>query len=127
MVDTTNPHQADWSPLLLSPDNSAGEEIARLLPRSHVVKAFNTVFADIMVPDKLDRGGRKATGLLCGDDPAARALVSDFTASLGFAPLDAGPLRCARYLEAMSHLNVELAVHQGGGTDAAFLYDQGAR
>jgi hypothetical protein len=47
--------------------------------------------------------------------------------SLGFAPVDAGPLRSARYLEAIAHLNIQIAVGQGGGTDAAFVYDRGGR
>ena len=43
----------------------------------------------------------------------------------GFAPLVAGPLRLARYLEAMAHLDIAIATG-GGGTNAAFLYDQAA-
>jgi 8-hydroxy-5-deazaflavin:NADPH oxidoreductase len=125
VIDATNPLNPDWSPVLLGEENSAGEEISRLLPRSRVVKAFNTVFADIMTPSKLGRHGRPASLFLCGDDEEVRATVSRFAASLGFAPVDAGPLRCARYLEGMAHLNIQLAVGQGGGTDAAFLYDRG--
>lgn len=127
VVDATNPLNPDWSPVPLGPMNSAGEEVARLLPRSSVVKAFNSVFADVMTSDRLDRDGRPATLFLCSDDSTARAAVSGFAASLGFAPVDAGPLSCARYLESMAHLNIQLAVGQGGGTDAAFLYHRAAR
>jgi uncharacterized membrane protein len=36
--------------------------------------------------------------------------------------VNAGPLRNCRYTEAIAHLNVQLAVFQGGGTDAAIVY-----
>jgi 8-hydroxy-5-deazaflavin:NADPH oxidoreductase len=124
VIDATNPLNENWSPLLLGQENSAGEEIARLLPKSKVVKAFNTVFADIMKPGKLARGTLAATAFICGDDEAANAEVAGLASSLGFAPVIAGPLKNARYLEGMAHLNIAIAVGQGGGTDAAFLYDQ---
>jgi len=66
VVDATNPLQADWSPLSLGADSSAAEEISRLLPRSHVVKAFNTIFADVMTHERLDRGGQAVTVFVAG-------------------------------------------------------------
>jgi hypothetical protein len=57
----------------------------------------------------------------------ANAKVATYAAKLGFAPLDAGLLLCSRYFEAMAHLNVQLAIGMGGGTNAAFLYDQSGR
>ncbi len=126
VVDATNPLNADWSPMLLGQENSAGEEIKRLLPKSRVVKAFNTIFADIMKSDRLNRGALKATALICGDDDLANREVASLAASMGFAPIVTGPMQNARYLEGMAHLNIAIAVGQGGGTDAAFLYDQRA-
>lgn len=124
VIDATNPLNGDWSPLFLGEENSAGEEIARLLPGSRVVKAFNTVFADIMRQDRLDRDGLRTTAFICGDDATANAEVARLAQTIGFAPLITGPLRSARYLEAMAHLNIAIAVAQGGGTNAAFLYHQ---
>lgn len=126
VVDATNPLNSDWSPLLLGEQNSAGEQVARLLPHSHVVKAFNTVFADSMVPERMNRAGLKASAFLCGDHPEANLKVAELAAQVGFSPVNAGPLRCARYLEAMAHLNIQIAVGMKGGTHAAFLYHQGA-
>lgn len=127
VVDATNPLNADWSPISFGDQSSAGEEIAKLLPTSRIVKAFNTVFADIMVPEKLSRNGQQVTTFLCGDDSAAQMAVSELAKSLGFEPIDAGPLRNSRYTEGIAHLNICLAVALGGGTDAAFLYHRSAK
>jgi predicted dinucleotide-binding enzyme len=122
VIDTSNPLNQDWSPVLLGQETSAGEQVKQLLPQSHVVKAFNTVFADIMTEERIVRGDQAATVFVCGDDAVSRAVVCAFAESLNFAPVNAGPLLCSRYLEGMAHLNIQLAVVQGGGTNAAFLY-----
>ncbi len=124
VVDATNPLNADWSPLLLGQENSAAEEIARLLPASRVVKAFNTIFADTMIPERMQReGGYRITAFVVGDDDTAVAHVADLAYSLGFAPQRVGGLAAARYVEAMAHLNIAIAMG-GGGTNACFLFDQ---
>jgi predicted dinucleotide-binding enzyme len=124
VVDATNPVAADWSPLAMGENNSGAQDIARLLPSSRVVKAFNTVFADIMTPQRLIRAGQlRTTAFVASDDDAASAQVAAFAESLGFAAQRVGALANARYLEAMAHLNIAIAVG-GGGTDACFLYDQ---
>lgn len=126
VVDATNPVAADWSPLALGEGNSGAQEIAQLLPSSRVVKAFNTVFADNMTPQRLIRAGHlRTTAFVASDDDAASAQVAAFAESLGFAAQRVGALANARYLEATAHLNIAIAL-AGGGTDAAFVYDQRA-
>ncbi|MEL6371660.1 MAG: NAD(P)-binding domain-containing protein [Pseudomonadota bacterium] len=126
VVDATNPLNDDWSPKVLGAETSAAEEIAKLLPGTHIVKAFNTVFADIMTPEKLTRLGVRVTGFIASDHDSARRQVADLAKGMGLAPVETGPLATARYLEAMAHLNIAIAVRQSGGTDAAFLYHQAA-
>lgn len=129
VVDATNALQGDWSPLPLGAFASAAETLRRLLPAARLVKAFNTVFADIMTSERLDRSGQSVTAFIAGDDAQANTVVADIAASAGFAPVVTGPLSNARYLEAMAHLNIQIAVRQGGGTDAGFVYHRahGAR
>ncbi len=124
VIDCTNPLQPDWSPLRLGEQNSAAETLARLLPQSRLVKAFNTVFADVMTPELLNRAGLHISAFVAGDDAVARQQVATLAAEIGFAPVEVGPLSMARYLEAMAHLNIQIAVGQGGGTNAAFVYHQ---
>lgn len=122
VIDSTNPLNADWSPKLLGQENSASEEISRLLPEAHVVKAFNTIFADVM--DKPAINGQAITAFIAGDEEEAKQKVIALARDIGYSPVDTGPLYTARYLESMAHLNIQIAAGQGGGTNAAFIYFQ---
>jgi predicted dinucleotide-binding enzyme len=48
VIDITNPLTSDYMGLTLGHSTSAAEEIARAVPEIEVVKAFNTVFAQVM-------------------------------------------------------------------------------
>jgi 8-hydroxy-5-deazaflavin:NADPH oxidoreductase len=124
VVDVTNPVRADWSPVALGQHRSAAQEIARLAPRARVVKAFNTVFADVMRPERLDRDGHRVTAFVAGDDRQAVAVVARLAAGSGLDPVVVGGTDTAWLLEALAHLNIAIAVGQGGGTNAAFVYHQ---
>jgi 8-hydroxy-5-deazaflavin:NADPH oxidoreductase len=122
VIDSTNPLNADWSPKLLGQENSASEEISRLLPDAHIVKAFNTIFADVMNRPVIE--GQAITAFIAGDNDDAKQQVITLARDIGYAPIDTGLLYTARYLESMAHLNIQVAVGQGGGTNAAFVYLQ---
>jgi 8-hydroxy-5-deazaflavin:NADPH oxidoreductase len=122
VIDSTNPLNADWSPKLLGQENSASEEVSRLLPGAYVVKAFNTIFADFM--DKPVNDGQSITAFIAADDDEAKQKVMTLASAIGYAPIDTGPLYTARYLENMAHLNIQIALRQKSGTNAAFIYFQ---
>lgn len=42
--------------------------VERLLPGAAVVKAFNTIFADVMIPEHIVRGGLRVTAVIAGDN-----------------------------------------------------------
>jgi 8-hydroxy-5-deazaflavin:NADPH oxidoreductase len=122
IIDSTNPLNADWSPKLLGQETSASEEISRLLPGANVIKAFNTIFADMMSQPVID--GKAITAFIAGDKDEAKQKIMALARDIGYAPIDTGLLYTARYLESMAHLNIQIAVSQGGGTNAAFIYSQ---
>jgi 8-hydroxy-5-deazaflavin:NADPH oxidoreductase len=123
VADITNPvNAAGWSPLYLGED-SGGEQTARLLPESRVVKAFNTIFADVMKPGKQIFENQKLTAFIASDDAAAANTVKKLADDAGFSGFIAGDIKNARYLEGMAHLNIAMA-SGGGGTDAGFAYFQ---
>ena len=123
VIDVTNPLNEDYSPILFDKEDSAGETLQRILGESMMVKAFNTIFADNMTPEKLDRDGRKLTTFIAGDNDPANEKVLQLAEKIGFSPIDTGPLKNSRYLEGMAHLNIQIAFGQGKGADVAFLYD----
>jgi len=103
IVDITNPFTSDAKGLI-TPDGSSGaQQIAKAAPKSaHVVKAFNTLFRDILAA-----GGRLDV-FIAGDDAQAKASVSAFIESLGLRPQDTGDLSMAHWLEGAGLLSVGL-------------------
>ncbi len=112
VVDATNAATPDWSGPRFAGDRSAAERIASWLPRSTVVKAFNTTFAANVAAGGT-RDGVRLDALVAADDPEAKAKVMAIAADIGFDPIDAGPLANARYLEAIAWLNIGLNMANG--------------
>jgi predicted dinucleotide-binding enzyme len=102
---------------------SAAEEIQKMLPKAHVVKAFNTVFAQNQSTGKI--GGERLALFVAGDDVKAKKTVMQLGADIGFEPVDAGPLKAARYLEPMGMLMISLGYMLGMGTKIGFKLVKG--
>ena len=119
VIDCTNPLKPDLSGLAVGTTTSAGEEVAKLIPYSRVVKAFNTAFAEIYHSETRLFGSRRPTMFFCGDDARAKSTVSALANEIGFEPIDAGTLACARYLEPLAMLMIQLGHKQGLGTNIA--------
>ena len=119
LIDCTNPLKPDMSGLAVGYTTSAAEEVARMAPGAKVVKAFNTTFAAVMHSPSRMFGSQRATGFYCGDDDSAKAIVSGLIRETGLEPLDVGPLMCARYLEPLAMLAMQIAFVQGLGTEMA--------
>ena len=116
VIDITNPMTADMSGLAVGLTSSAAEEIQRAIPSAKVVKAFNTIFAQILVSEP---GSNRPQVFYAGDDDAARQSVRALIESSGFEPVDAGALKNARYLEPLGMLNIYLGYTAGRGTGQA--------
>ncbi|HEY7739647.1 MAG TPA: NAD(P)-binding domain-containing protein [Steroidobacteraceae bacterium] len=87
---------------------SGGEFVQSLQPGARVVKAFNTVNFRVMVDPAM--AGGPVSIPLAGDDAAAKAAVAALVSGIGLEPVDVGPLRTARYTEAMALLYVHRLV-----------------
>jgi len=119
VVDITNPLTADYMGLTLGHSTSASEEIAKAVPGALVVKAFNTLFAQVLAQGSTLADGSKATVFYAGDDAAAKISVKALAESLGFVTADAGALKNARYLEPLAGLNIYFGYGAGRGTGIA--------
>jgi hypothetical protein len=118
LIDATNPLLPDLSGLALGTATSAGELVATWAGGAKVVKAFNTVGANIMADPSFE--GHKPVLFYCGDDPQAKQVVQKLISELVFEAVDAGPLKQARLLEPFALLWITMAYGQGLGTDFAF-------
>jgi len=105
VIDTTN-HVDLQNPGSVLGATSNAEEIQKRHPEVRVFKAFNYAFAVRMAEPTVD--GVPIDGFVAGDDEAAKARVLEFVGSIGFRPVDAGPLVMARALEAMAILIISL-------------------
>jgi hypothetical protein len=119
VVDITNPMTADYMGLTIGHDTSAAEEIAKAVPGAEVVKAFNTVFAQVLAEGADFGNGRKAEVFVAGDSERARQTARAIAESIGFDVVDAGGLKNARYLEPLAGLNIYLGYGAGLGTGIA--------
>jgi NADPH-dependent F420 reductase len=108
VVDITNPVDfATFDGLVVPSDASATTELAAALPRSRVVKAFNTNFAATLASGSV--GDVVTTVLLAGDDDSAKSLLADVVTAGGLRAIDSGPSKRARELEALAFLQISLA------------------
>lgn len=118
VVDITNPLTADYMGLTLGHSTSAAEEIAKAVPGAEVVKAFNTVFAQVLA-EGAEIGGRPVSTFVASDSKRAKEAATAIAQSMGFDVVDAGGLKNARYLEPLAGLNIYLGYGAGLGTAIA--------
>ena len=118
VVDATNPIKADYSGLATD-GRSGAEELQASLGGASVIKAFNTIFAANQANPTAD-----IDGYVAGDDAKAKAIVMGLVESMGFSPVDVGPLSAARHLEGMAWLNIGLNASNGWGWTSAWRLDR---
>lgn len=107
VISIANPLNDTYDGLLTDPSTSAAEELAKLLPHTKIVKAFNTTFAaDFSTPNL---AGKTVDSFIAGDDEEAVETVSKLVKEVGFNPLVAGKLSASRTLENMTLLLIGLS------------------
>ncbi|MFJ3405262.1 NADPH-dependent F420 reductase [Promicromonospora sp. NPDC090134] len=118
IVDISNPFNATFDGLAHGEETSIAREVAKVAPAgASVVKAFNTIFRDVLEQ-------RRPGVFIAGDDAQAKAGVAAFIESLGLRPLDVGGLRMAHWLEGMGLVTVSLAGNGVGHWDFALGVDE---
>ena len=120
VIDCTNPlgMGPDGLQLVLGFTTSAGEQVAGWATGAFVFKTLNTTGAGNMA-----RAGEypvRPMMVVAGDDAEKKKVVMDLVGKLGFAPVDAGPLKNARLLEPFAMVWIDQAIKRGRGRDFAF-------
>jgi NADPH-dependent F420 reductase len=111
VVDIANPLDDSSIRLGIDPSTSSAELLAERLPRSTVVKAFNTTTAPVLFEGEVD--GVPLDVPVAGDDDAAKSRVSRLVQAAGLRPIDAGRLDNARLLERVTAFEIELSQRYG--------------
>jgi predicted dinucleotide-binding enzyme len=117
LLDCTNPLTPDYFGLVVGTTDSAGEQVARMVPQAKVVKVFNTNGAANMANP--DYGTTKVTMLYAGDDARAKQVAARLVADLGFEAVELGPLWASRLLEPLAVAWIVLSRQRGYGVDFA--------
>ena len=118
VIDVTNPLKPDYSGLATN-GSSGAEEFQKRLPDANVVKAFNTIFAANQA-----NPSRDIDGFVAADDEKAKQQVISLVESMGFTPLDVGPLSSARFLEGMAFINIGLNAQNGWSWTSAWKLER---
>jgi 8-hydroxy-5-deazaflavin:NADPH oxidoreductase len=119
VVDITNPLTTDYMGLTVGFSSSAAEEIAKAVPGAEIVKAFNTVFAQVLAAGPNFAGGQVVPVYFAANTERAKQTARALIESIGFKAVDAGGLKNARYLEPLAGLNIYFGYGAGQGTAIA--------
>jgi hypothetical protein len=123
VVTCSLPMNADDTGLVVAHDSSGAEDLAKRIPKARIVSAFNTVPSEVLF-DVFEAKRRAARPSLvyCGDDEGAREAAAALIRDAGFDPVDAGPLKSARYTEPFALLVARLAYEGEGGPELAYRF-----
>jgi hypothetical protein len=124
IVTCSLPMNADDTGLVLGHTASGAEELAKMIPKARVVSAFNTVPSEVLFGVyEAKREASRASLVYCGDDESGKAVAADLIRDVGFDPVDAGPLRIARYTEPFALLVAQLAYEGTEGPELAYRFE----
>lgn len=111
--------------LVIAHTDSGAEALARKVRKAHVVSAFGTVPSEVLLGVfEARRKAKRPSLLYCGDDPGAKEVAATLIGDVGFEPLDAGPLRIARYTEPFALLVAQLAYEGEEGPEVAYRFER---
>ncbi len=125
VVSCSLPMNADDTQLAIGHTSSGAEKLAKKLPAARIVSAFNTVPSEVLFGVFGARRKKNKPSLVyCGDDVKAKKVAVQLIRDAGFDPVDAGPLRIARFTEPFALLVARLAYEGKGGPELAYRFER---
>lgn len=125
VISCSLPLDADNTELILGHTTSGAEALARKLPGSEVVSAFNNIPSEVLFGVFAARGkGNPPSMLYCGDSEPAKVIVAELIREVGLDPLDVGPLSAARHTEPLAMIIAHLAYERGEGPEVAYRFER---
>jgi 8-hydroxy-5-deazaflavin:NADPH oxidoreductase len=114
--------------LVIAHTSSGAEALAKKVRKARVVSAFGTVPSEVLFGVfKARRRTKRPSLMYCGDDNRAKKVAATLVRDVGFEPVDAGPLRIARYMEPFTLLVAQLAYEGKRGPQIAYRFERFTR
>ena len=111
--------------LVVGHASSGAEKLAKMIPKARIVSAFNTAPSEVLFGvHEARRKANRPNLVYCGDDSRSKRVAAELIRDVGFDPVDAGPLRIARYMEPFALLLAELAYKGKGGPELAYWFER---
>jgi predicted dinucleotide-binding enzyme len=125
VITCSLPMNDDNTELVVAHTSSGAEELARMVPKARVVAAFQTVPSEVLFGVyEARRKARRPSLVYSGDDESGKRVAAQLIRDAGFDPVDAGPLRIARYTEPFALLVAQLAYEGEGGPELAYRFER---
>ena len=125
VITCSLPMNGENTELVVGATSSGAEELAKKLPKARVAAAFNTVPSEAFFPVlQAKRKSNRPHVVYYGDDQQAKHVAAKLIKDVGFEPLDAGPLRIARYAEPFALLVAQLAYEGTEGPELAYRFER---
>jgi predicted dinucleotide-binding enzyme len=122
VITCSLPMNKDDSRLVIAHTSSGAEALQKKRPKARVVSAFGTIPSEVLFP--LQKSRKTPSLLYCGDDAAAKKVAARLIRDVGFDPVDAGPLRMARYMEPFTLLIAQLAYETSKNPKLAYTFER---
>ena len=128
LITCSMPMNASDTTLAIAHTSSGAETLAKKTKRAKVVSAFGTVPSEVLFDVfEARRRTRRPSLLYCGNNDDAKSVVAQLIRDVGFEPVDAGPLRIARYLEPFTLAMAQLAYEGDDGPEIAYRIERFAK
>jgi 8-hydroxy-5-deazaflavin:NADPH oxidoreductase len=125
IVTCSLPMNAGDTGLVVAHKSSGAEALAKKVRKASVVSAFGTVPSEALFDVfKARRRARRPSLVYCGDDKGAKRVAARLIRDVGFDPVDAGPLKNARYAEPFTLLVAQLAYEGRGGPKLTYRLER---
>jgi 8-hydroxy-5-deazaflavin:NADPH oxidoreductase len=126
LISCSLPMNATDTALAIARTSSGAEALAKKVRKADVVSAFGTVPSEVLFDVfEAKRGSRRRPSLLyCGNDDQAKQTAARLIRDVGFDPVDAGPLKIARYLEPFTLAIAQLAYESDEGPEIAYRIER---
>jgi 8-hydroxy-5-deazaflavin:NADPH oxidoreductase len=119
------PMNADDTDLVIAHTSSGAEALLDKVRQAHVVAAFGTIPSEVLFGVFARKGkGKRPSLVYYGDHEGAKDVATRLIRDVGFDPVDAGPLRTARYAEPFTMLVARLAYEGDEGPELAYRFER---